>query len=176
MGYYLYYEYRQTQARSHLRDLLDQHTSAFSEQKVKQKVASGQWVAFQIPITLYHQLDRDLEPTEGEFLYQDQVYEKAMRSIRNDTLYIYCVNNVQKDQVRQDLSDHVKTHIVDFTGNATEKSQKTVKLSFVQEYLSVERPALADRGFVLLNPSISTPYFSLTFRPLDVPFTPPRQA
>ncbi len=176
IGYYLYFEYRQTQARVQLRQQLQTRNVFLTQQEADQKVQQGKWVLFSIPITLYHQSDRAVEPTEGEFLFQNKVYEKAMRSIRNDTLYVYCVNNQVQEQVRSDLSAHVKTHLLDSQTPQKDKAQKATKLSLVQEYLPVEKHALLLPSFVVVETHGFQTSFSLVARPWDTPFYPPQQA
>lgn len=176
IGYYLYYEYRQSQARLQLRANLDRSSSSLSQQAADQQVADGNWVVFPIAIRLYHQLDRGLEAIEGEFVHQGRVYEKAMRSIRNDTLYLYCVNNRAQDRVHSDLSDHVKTHLADVASSHKDKSAKTVKVSLLQEYLPVQRHGLQVPAFSVSVSSVPTGKVPLTFRSLDTDYPPPRTA
>ncbi|MDJ1495144.1 hypothetical protein QNI19_19550 [Cytophagaceae bacterium DM2B3-1] len=151
IGYYLYYEYAQVQARLHLRTVLESKGQGVYSSMENSK-DNENWIVFRIPIELYHQIDRDLEPVEGEFRYQDKIYEKALRRIHNDTLYLYCINNQAKEQVQDDLSKHVKTHVVDYTDTHTSKNHKITKL-VLQEYLP-----LGEDPFSLLPVSTMADY------------------
>ncbi|MDJ1485509.1 hypothetical protein QNI16_33775 [Cytophagaceae bacterium YF14B1] len=174
MGYYVYYTYRQSMARTQLRLFLDSNSLALSQAEVDAKVHNQQWIRFSIPIDLYHQLDHSLEPVEGEFSYQGRIYEKVMRSIQNDTLYLYCVNNRTQEQIQNDLSNHIKTHIADSAGPQTEKTQKHLKFSLTQEYLP-----LWETLFCFYACNLSSPYPAMTkidfsSHYLDIASPPPR--
>jgi hypothetical protein len=122
IGYFLFFQLRHSHIRKELRQVIE--TKTHPEQD---------WVVIAVPITLYHQLDRDFEIAEGEFSYQGKVYEKAMQRVRNDTLFVYCVNNRKQEKVKADLSEHLKTHVAD-VGGAVPKKSESLQKSFSKPY------------------------------------------
>ena len=175
MGYYLHYEYRQVQARRQLREYLDKNHQTLLQEAVDEGVKTGQWVRFAVPLEFYHQTDRSLMPTEGEFRVGGKVYEKAMSGIRNDTMYVYCINNRMQEQVQRNLSDHIKTHLVDYTGTPPEKNQKTLKFSLLQEYLPTQATGLPiNHSFVRVSHPVGNSS-SFSSRATETAVPPPRQ-
>ncbi|MDJ1499078.1 hypothetical protein [Xanthocytophaga agilis] len=102
VGYHLFLHFRQQKIRSELRTIL-----------LTNHQPEKDWFIVSVPITVYHQIDRDFEHTEGEFVYRGKVYEKALQRIKNDTLFLYCVNNKQQEQVKKELSDYLMKYVID---------------------------------------------------------------
>ena len=148
-------------------------------QELRQAIATRtqpdqDWFVIAIPIVLYHQLDRDFEIVEGEFSYQGKVFEKAMQRIQNDTLYVYCVNNFKQEKVRADLSDHLKSHIADFSGNTHKKSESQLK-SFLKSYYLSQGTLVFWWPASALHPAFGKPFLSETVSQSPEVYTPPPQ-
>jgi hypothetical protein len=120
-GYYLYFALRQWEEKRVL-------------QKELSQVPDNQLLLIKVPIPLYHQTDRDdFETTEGEVAYQGKFYEKVKQKVYHDTLYVYCLDNVQKARLMADLSEHTRSQL-DLPGNEKPGTAKLFK-SFIKEYL-----------------------------------------
>lgn len=174
VGYYAFFMFRQRQAREHVRTLLDKTPSLHQSSTAVGGVQQGNWVVFRIPLQLYHQIDRQPIPVEGEFKYQGKIYEKALLGIENDTVLLYCVNNKRQEQVQQQRSDHAKALAADFPDNQAGKSQKLLN-PFVKEYLSIASCGLTPPVFVLASPSAHPLYHATACSlALPIPTPPPR--
>jgi hypothetical protein len=175
VGYHAYFLLRQRQARDQVRTLLDARIPSANRNDGLGGIQQGNWVVFRIPLQLYHQPNRQPIPVEGEFEYQNKIYEKALMGIENDTVLLYCVNNKGQEKVRRQLSDHAKALAADFPTDRSDKAQKMPD-SFLKEYLSVVglsfsfRPWRAKHAFGCC----ATPFFNSLSR--QIPHPPPRQS
>ncbi len=164
IGYFFLFQLRKTHIRQELRQAIETKTHPERD-----------WLVIAVPITLYHQLDRDFETAEGEFSYQGKVYEKAMQRIQNDTLFVYCVNNLKQEKVKADLSEHLKAHVADM-GGSTHKKSESLQKSFAKQYYLPQ-----DTFRFCAKPSISFQDFSgvvthhFNSRVVEV-YTPPPQS
>lgn len=122
-GYYFLSGYQQEQAK-HL---------GYSELK------NADFTLIKLPASLYLHLDNtDFEYSDQVFEYKNETYNKVKQRIVNDTLEIYCVRNVQHEQLKANFNDYVSSQMdIDHnSGSSKESPIKQILKNFLKEYLS----------------------------------------
>ena len=124
-GYYMLFGYEQKQARQEtVSSIHDMPESSFMV--VKMLVSPYAHVA-----------DRDFEYVEGEFLKDGKTYNYVKKRIVNDSLELYCLNNVRQDQLTAQFNDFVKENILN--GKTSDKSPtKQMLKTFLKDYIPLE--------------------------------------
>lgn len=113
--------------------------SYYAEKELYQQVSTSLpidgMMEFKIPLTWYPQPNRETERVEGQFKYNDQIYNKYEQRIHGDTLYLVCFSNVYQQAIEQSLFDNIQDNILDDNKAPSQgKSGKILKLSLT-EYL-----------------------------------------
>ena len=138
-------------------------------------IAEEDLIVFGIPITLPYQADRDFERVEGDFEYEGKYYEMVKKRIKNDTLYVYCINNVAQEQLNANLSKHTAAHVGDLTGNHGGKSAEKIIKQIIKDYLSQPAEIFStnlQKIDLLKTTTHYLPHISSTAR--QVPSPPPK--
>ncbi|MDJ1506166.1 hypothetical protein [Xanthocytophaga agilis] len=129
IGYFLLFEWKKTEARTAL------HESVQDQSIQGNTLPQKDWLIFKVPIGWYHQTNRGFEKVNGELTHRGKIYEKVIQRIVNDTLFVYCVNNIKQEKVLDDLQTHLKTHVLDLSKKDTKQSSSPIKSFFKQVYL-----------------------------------------
>jgi hypothetical protein len=114
-------------------------TNYFSQSLADDNIPDDDLFIVKVPVSLYLPAkNTDFEPITGSFEYKGKFYDMVKRKVANDTLYIYCANNHQKQELATQLAAYVKSYVVDFenTKNGTNKNEQVQK-SFAKDYLIV---------------------------------------
>jgi hypothetical protein len=120
-GYYFLSAYQQDQAK-HLK---------YSQQK------DADFTIVKLPASLYvHLEDTDFEYIEQVFEYKNETYNKVKQRIVNDTLEIYCVRNVEHEQLKANFNDYVSGQMDIDKGSSKESPIKQFLKNFLKEYIS----------------------------------------
>jgi hypothetical protein len=140
-GYYLLFGYEQGQARQ-------QAVTAI------QDLPESSFMVVKMLVSPYaHVENRDFEYVTGEFLKDGKAYNFVKKRIVNDSLELYCLNNVRQDQLTVQFNDYVKENIL--TGKTSQNlPTKQMLKSFLKEYIS------NDIILVVCSPTEMTPKFS----------------
>jgi len=91
-------------------------------------------ITIEVPITIpYATSSTDFTRVDGEFEHQGEIYRMVKQRYLNDVLYIVCVKDNKSKEIKQALTDYVKS----FTDKpASEKgSTKTIQ-NFIKDYIS----------------------------------------
>lgn len=99
--------------------------------KLKKTVADEDLQVLKVPVLLYHQADRDLEPTEGQFEYKDTLFQMVKQKLKNDTLYVYCHKYKKTQVIHNDLAKSIKDRLIDLkehSGNHKSPLKNYVKI------------------------------------------------
>lgn len=126
IGHYLVLIYQQRAVQIH-----------FSQTLADDQIPNDDLFIIKVPASLYVPAkNTDFEPISGSFEYKGKFYDMIKRKVENDTLYIYCANNHQKQFYAAQLVDYIKSYVVDFEdGKSKNESNKLLK-TFAKEYLA----------------------------------------
>ena len=120
---------------------------------------------------LYHQIDRPEIRTEGEIEFEGKFYSMVKQKLTNDTLYVYFINNVEKEKLYYQLAEHND-------GNITEKAtsnKRTENLlkTFIKEYISTKAFLPALSAVFSDRPQLEFTFASSVFKNTFLPVTSP---
>lgn len=160
-GYYLLFGYEQVQARQ-------QVVSAI------QDMPESSFLVVKMLVSPYaHVEDRDFEYVEGEFRKDGKAYNFVKKRIVNDSLELYCLNNVRQDQLTAQFNNFVKEN---FLNGKTSQNLPTKQLlkTFLKDYIPLEiytlllhTPSDTEGGNRIVSPddALSIVYLSTTSPP-----------
>jgi hypothetical protein len=115
IGYYLLFFVQQVNVKQGITQTIEQGN-----------ISEEDFIVFGIPITLPYQSERDFERLEGDFEYEGKHYEMVKKRLKNDTLYVYCLNNVAQERLKANLSKHTAAHVGEPAGNQARKSAEKI--------------------------------------------------
>jgi hypothetical protein len=121
-GYYFLSGYQQEQAK-HL---------GYAQTK------DADFTLIKLPASLYLHLENtDFEYSDQVFEYKNETFNKVKQRIFNDTLEIYCVRNVQHEQLKANFNDYVSGQMeADKNGSSHESPIKQLLKNFLKEYIT----------------------------------------
>lgn len=95
---------------------------------------SAEEITIEVPITIpYATSSTEFTRVDGEFEHQGEVYRMVKQRYMNDVLYIVCVKDNKSKEIKQALTDYVKT----FTDKpSNEKSSTKTIQNFIKDYMS----------------------------------------
>lgn len=121
-GYYLLFGYEQKAAH----------------QKFVQSVQNLPNTAFNIvkfKVSAYVNIeDRDFEYVEGSYVSEGKTFNFIKKRIHNDSLELYCINNVGQDLLNAKFNQYVQENIIDTDDDNVPPAKLTFK-SFLKEYI-----------------------------------------
>jgi hypothetical protein len=138
-------------------------------------ISEEDFIVFGIPITLPYQSERDFERLEGDFEYEGKHYEMVKKRLKNDTLYVYCLNNVAQERLKANLSKHTAAHVGEPAGNQARKSAEKIIKHIIKDYLS--QPVAIFSAHLQNNALLATPahyLLQVSCVALLVPSPPPK--
>ncbi|MBL7818803.1 MAG: hypothetical protein JNL70_27640 [Saprospiraceae bacterium] len=124
-GYYLLFGYEQAQAR---------------EQVIQniQNMPESSFMVVKMLVSPYaHVEDRDFEYVEGEFRKDGKTYNFVKKRIKNDSLELYCLNNIRQDQLTAQFNDYVKENLIQGKSSQNVPMKQMLK-SFLKDYIPLE--------------------------------------
>lgn len=95
--------------------------------------SSAETVTLKLPMTVpYNITQQEYVRVDGEIEHGGEFYRLVKQKLANDTLYIVCIKDVKSTQMKQVLTDHVKT----FSDKAVNDKQNGKTLpGFIKDYL-----------------------------------------
>ncbi|MDX1906413.1 MAG: hypothetical protein SF053_05205 [Bacteroidia bacterium] len=124
VGHYILFAYRQAAVQQRMDLTLAAGEPNESDLFVLKMQAS---VYVQAPNTEFQHL-------RGTFSYEGKAYEMVKYRVYQDTLYIYCTQNIWQDALDSDLSDNIQRSIAGM-GTTPDADNQLIKL-LVKDYLS----------------------------------------
>jgi hypothetical protein len=91
-----------------------------------------QEITLRVPITVPYYQDTNFERVDGEIEHNGEFYRLVKQKLAKDTLYIVCVKDVKSKQIKQALSDYVKT----FTDQSADAPQVKLFATFIKDYIT----------------------------------------
>jgi hypothetical protein len=164
IGYYILYFVQQIDVKQGITQTIE-----------RGNISEEDFIVFGIPITLPYQSERDSERLEGDFEYEGKHYEMVKKRLKNDTLYVYCINNVAQERLKANLSKHTAAHVGEPVGNQARKSAEKIIKHIIKDYLS--QPAAVLSAHLQNNALLTTPVHYLlpvSSVALLVPSPPPK--
>jgi hypothetical protein len=124
MGYYgvfLGMQYKNT------RDIaLRLDTQDFSERET---------ITFKVPLAIPYMEDKAYERANCEIEHNGEFFRLVKQKYENDTLYIVCIKNTERKEIKKALADYVYS----FTDKPVEPGGQTKTIpSFIKDYLPTE--------------------------------------
>ncbi len=91
-------------------------------------------ITIKVPITIPYATDsREFARVDGEFEHEGEVYRMVKQRYISDTLHIICVKDNTSKEIKQALTDYVKT----FTDKpSSEKGSAKTLQNFIKDYIS----------------------------------------
>lgn len=128
-----------------------------------------QEITIKMPMTIPYATDsREYTRVNGEFEYQGEVYHLVKQKLQKDTLYIVCVKDNTSKDIKQALTDYVKS----FTDKpVNEKSQSKSVQQFMKDYLvtSTSLESISD-GW---HHELTSSSYANAWQSLSIPLTSP---
>jgi hypothetical protein len=129
-------------------------------------------VTIKVPITIPYATDsRGFTRVDGEFEHEGEVYRMVKQRYMSDTLYIVCIKDNKSKEIKQALTDYVKS----FTDKPSHQKSGTKSIqTFIKDYISTSTSLQKEEtGWykVLIHGMCSAVYESLVIQ-LNSP--PPR--
>ena len=78
--------------------------------------------------------DRDFEYLEGSFFHEGKAYNFVKKRIKNDSLELYCLNNVRQDQLMVQLNDYLHQNVINGKTSGNLPTKQMLK-SFLKKYI-----------------------------------------
>lgn len=132
---------------------------------------NSELLEIKIPLKLpYYSSQTNYERLDGEANYQGSIYRYVKRKLANDTLYILCLKNEDKTQLKSARNDYAKkAH-----GLPAEKSSTAKKVNLLSEHqlhfaeISIVEPSQipSQHGFLFDSPLYSS-FSEGDFQPPD---------
>ena len=91
-------------------------------------------VTIKVAIAVPYQSNTSFQRVDGEVEYNGEFYRLVKQRYSNDTLEIVCIKDNQSRNIKQALSDYVKT----FTDRPSQSSQSKIIPGFIKDYLPTE--------------------------------------
>ena len=122
-----------------------------------------QEVTIKVPITVPYATDsREFTRVDGEFEHKGETYRLVKQRLLSDTLFIVCVKDNASKEIKQALTDYVKS----FSDNpSTEKDTTKSSQQLIKDYIScatVLQSEVTGWGKVLTHGTRITVYESLS--------------
>ncbi len=118
----------------------------------KEDYSPAQEVTIKVPLTVPYATDsREYTRVDGEFEHQGDTYRMVKQKLQRDTLYIVCVKDNASQNIKQALTDYVKT----FTDKPVgEKSNSKTAQNLIKDYIvsSTTLQSVSDGWFKVLTP------------------------
>ncbi len=119
LGYYVLLSYQQVQA--HRIAIEDLPESSFKVVKML--------------VSPYANIeDRNFEYVEGSFFYEGKAYNFVKKRIKNDSLELYCINNIRQDQLTVQLNDYLNQNVINGKASSNQSAKQILK-QFLKEYI-----------------------------------------
>lgn len=76
---------------------------------------------------------------DDEFIYRGNLFDLVKKEIRNDTIYYYCFNDKQEEQISSNLDDFMKNILQD--SKSTQQKAKKIPDKFTDDYIIQNKAA-----------------------------------
>jgi len=143
--------------------------------KLKEVVSDDDLQVLKVPVLLYHQADRDLEPVEGQFEYKDTLFQMVKQKLQNDTLYVYCHKYKKTQVIHYDLAKSIKDRLIDISEHSG--NHKNPLKNYIKKFVPYTDFAFTLLPFSAKSEKITAfaiSYFSVAQPEMDSP--PPEMA
>lgn len=160
-GYHLFFWSLRVHAKKDLLKKLD--ADQYSADEV---------VVLSLPVNLPYVLQEpDLQPAQGEVEYKGQFYSLIKQMIKNDTLFMVCIKDINRASLEKTFVEFTNL-VVDVPAAAAENSELLGKI--FKDYTFVDRHVLvapfSNAGDLIAGPTDLNVF--IPFLPVDSP--PPR--
>ncbi len=108
-----------------------------SKQDLVQRLDNEQYsteetITLKIPISIPYQADTEYERIDGEVEHRGEFYRLIKQKLQSDTLYLVCIKDYASTQMKQALTDYVKT----FTDKPVDgKHSSNTQNNFIKDFL-----------------------------------------
>lgn len=79
--------------------------------------------------------DRDFEYIDGSFFQEGKSYTIVKKRIKNDSLELYCLNNMREDQLNIQLDDYLEQNVINGKNSANQSAKKILK-QYYKKYIN----------------------------------------
>ena len=124
LGYYGIFVGIQLSFERELKNNLDENNYSTSKE-----------ITIHVPLSVPYVADaQEFSRVDGEFEYQGEVYRLVKQRYASDTLFIVCIKDDTSKEIKQALTDYVKT----FTDKpSSEKGQSKTFQNLIKDYISL---------------------------------------
>lgn len=139
------------------------------------KIPEKDFIVFKTHILLPYQLDRDFERADGNFEHKGKYYEMVKKRLKDDTLYVYCINNVKKENLKADLAKHVAEYVGDSKSSENKNRSEKIVKNLIKEYVSHSTNLFySTQLFIALSKGNTKYLFPFSSTDLRIPSPPPK--
>jgi hypothetical protein len=140
----------------------------------KNDIDKSQTFVIKIPVMLPYQVDwKNDEISRGSFQYQGKYYEKVKQILKQDTLFVYCIENKQKTDLKAEITLHTQQNLGESASQIPTKNGK-VNFNFLQEYLPTSIVSLSFTPHLLEVGQYPVDCSNLTSTLNNIPSPPPK--
>lgn len=134
----------------------------------------GQKTAWlKIPLSLPYLTDwKHFERIDGQFEYKGEYYRLVQKTLRNDTLYVEYICNVQEKSIVNKIIDFVKLSIMPIGSSG--KNEGKMVVHWIKDFLPTICSMLSAAYLAPAQNLQTTHASSLHFMSYPVPFPPPK--
>ncbi|MBL7816145.1 MAG: hypothetical protein JNL70_14095 [Saprospiraceae bacterium] len=119
-GYYLLFSYEQVQAH----------------RVTLETVPNSSFKVIKMLVSVYADIeDREFEYVDGSFFYEGKAYTIVKKRIKNDSLELYCLNNMREDQLNTQLGDFLNQNIISGKNSGNQPAKKILK-QYYKRYIN----------------------------------------
>jgi hypothetical protein len=153
VGYYFIFAIRHWQV-----------TQTMSFKIENRQISEAKTFVIKVPLFLPYPIDwEDYEYVNGNFEHQGRYFVKVKQILRQDTLYVHCLEDESQTQLYAELGKHTQNQLADFLPSEHQKTGKISYNNFIKEYLPLAEYYLATRTlfiqqnrYAIYNPSLFT--------------------
>ncbi len=150
-------------------------TQSMSFKIENRQIVEAQTFVVKIPLFLPYPSDwEDYEYTSGNFEHQGRYFVKVKQILRQDTLYVHCLEDESQTQLYAELGKHTQSQLADFPQSNQSKTEKITYNNFIKEYLPFCEYHLSNHIHLLYKNHYPNLDFSTYARFLDYATPPPK--
>jgi len=111
-------------------------------------------------ITLYKEINDD------EFIYRGNLYDVISREVSNDTVYIYCLHDLDEEDFQKSISSYFDSHSNHNSIFQTVTTGQAASLNFIKPHNSDLYPVQDENGIIQINfTNVMKGYFTISDPP-----------
>jgi hypothetical protein len=164
VGYYVIFAIRHWQV-----------TQTMSFKIENRQISEAKTFVIKVPLFLPYPTDwEDYEYTTGNFEHQGRYFVKVKQILRQDTLYVHCLEDESQTQLYAELGKHTQSQLADFPSSDQSKTEKISFNNFIKEYLPFSEYYLDFKALLIQRNFYPCATASALIKFSEIPAPPPK--